>query len=852
MATEAAALRPRHLLDVDTWQTQLEELLALRSVYDEDFRLLAAPGVGQPPPQPAATSSSSSGEPSARGGGGGGGRDRCLDLDLDLEELLAAGPPPELLAADDDAGGGGGPSGSGGGGGGGGLECFVAEALVHVDVPEGGLQLVLQVPPPLPAPPAAAAAAAGAASGGATAAVDGGAATAGAGHGDRAQEVGGGGDQPTTTGPEGWATVTSKRGGGRGGGGRTGGDGGGSSPGCERASAGAGGRRGGRGRGGRGFGAPAAEAGTAAQDGGGGGGRGLHGPTGRGRGRGRGRSAPQQPTCEQATAAAGGADAGDPAAAAADGLAGALLAAPVGTHGKPGEATWGSGVPAASPPPAPPGAVTEARGEAPEAPAAPRPAPAAPAAPSAPTLVPFGASVQFLSPIRVTLTLPASYPASAPPAVELQALWLTPGQAGSLVSELLEQWRAAGGGDGAPILFLWLDWLRSEALPYLGVRQQLVLGGGGGGGGGGCGGGPGAAAAAAPEGLALSLMRYSARREQEKFNESNVSCSICLDEQLGQRCVRLPDCRDAFCSACLTTHLRTQLGEGAVDNMRCPAPTCRRQLPPYVLQQLLSQSEYERWESLTLQRTLDKMEDLVYCPRCREPCLEDRDHCTLCPGCFFSFCSLCEESWHPGSTCLDPEARLALLEERRAVCGEGRGGNALERARREINRRNELKSLALLSSTTQQCPMCSMGVEKTEGCNKMTCAYCGAYFCWRCNKVISGYDHFQQTPGGEGGCVLFEQQEIDRWNARWQAGGRAVEVEQRGAFVGMLLQHDREVQVRLCHCVVCGQRNIKEGGNNNIRCWSCNSHFCYLCRTWLRTKPGAHFGPGRCRQHSDD
>ncbi len=25
------------------------------------------------------------------------------------------------------------------------------------------------------------------------------------------------------------------------------------------------------------------------------------------------------------------------------------------------------------------------------------------------------------------------------------------------------------------------------------------------------------------------------------------------------------------------------------------------------------------------------------------------DHCTLCPNCFFSFCALCEESWHPGT-----------------------------------------------------------------------------------------------------------------------------------------------------------------------------------------------------------
>ena len=93
--------------------------------------------------------------------------------------------------------------------------------------------------------------------------------------------------------------------------------------------------------------------------------------------------------------------------------------------------------------------------------------------------------------------------------------------------------------------------------------------------------------------------------------------------------------------------------------------------------------------------------------------------------------------------------------------------------------------------------------------------------------------------------------QVAAWNAMMaaQMGERQWEVE-RGQYM-VQVQADQP-DARLCRCPVCGQENAKAGNNNLMRCWACNSHFCYSCRTWLRQRAGDHYGPRGCRQHSAD
>ena len=152
-----------------------------------------------------------------------------------------------------------------------------------------------------------------------------------------------------------------------------------------------------------------------------------------------------------------------------------------------------------------------------------------------------------------------------------------------------------------------------------------------------------------------------------------------------------------------------------------------------------------------------------------------------------------------------------------------------------------------------------MATARTEGCNKMVCGYCNEKWCWRCGAAIAGYDHF-----GAGACRLFEQDELDRWQAQvaadeaaeaafWGGGGGGGGGFRAGENAGVQQQQQHAHRQGLCTCPVCGQRNWRVARNNHVRCFSCAQHFCAACGEWLRTKPGNHFlakGAGRCKQHS--
>ena len=97
-----------------------------------------------------------------------------------------------------------------------------------------------------------------------------------------------------------------------------------------------------------------------------------------------------------------------------------------------------------------------------------------------------------------------------------------------------------------------------------------------------------------------------------------------------------------------------------------------------------------------------------------------------------------------------------------------------------------------LEQRTRACAGCGVRVEKSHGCNHMTCGRCGSHFCYRCGDSVSRtlphwqegvadetqikptdpYAHYRR-PGSSCFEKLFDQEEIARFEretAMQQAG----------------------------------------------------------------------------------
>ena len=152
------------------------------------------------------------------------------------------------------------------------------------------------------------------------------------------------------------------------------------------------------------------------------------------------------------------------------------------------------------------------------------------------------------------------------------------------------------------VLFTWVQFLKEEAVPFLGITSPLELafaaraapGEGK----------KGEAASVSPSGgppagerkgkaepeleadpravlvvdprsdILPQLLDFDETQRQKTFDSKAFCCGICFGEKLGSGCLCFKECQHVYCKTCMSEYFQIQIRDGNVQCLNCPEPKC--------------------------------------------------------------------------------------------------------------------------------------------------------------------------------------------------------------------------------------------------------------------------------------
>lgn len=223
--------------------------------------------------------------------------------------------------------------------------------------------------------------------------------------------------------------------------------------------------------------------------------------------------------------------------------------------------------------------------------------------------------------------------------------------------------------------------------------------------------------------------RTRKRRKPQPRRSASSPCSICLDipEQFPQH-RPTSHCTHASttCAPCLEQHISHAVQSQGSTMLTCPDSECRQMMEyaDVVRGARNNRACLDRYEALLLRRTLEKEPNFRWCKS--STCNWGQVHeggtaapIVICQACRARSCFTHDIPWHIGLTC---EQYAAQRANTRAA--------------------EDQASQEYIGKHAKTCPnpSCGRRIEKSQGCDHMTCrrpAGCGHEFCWLC---LADYD----------------------------------------------------------------------------------------------------------------
>lgn len=217
----------------------------------------------------------------------------------------------------------------------------------------------------------------------------------------------------------------------------------------------------------------------------------------------------------------------------------------------------------------------------------------------------------------------------------------------------------------------------------------------------------------------VNIEKLISEKPEEK---EGPRCDICMEVMTVDNKFAL-GCGHYFCKNCVANYLNENINNGKVMDLKCPHGDCESKFARHDIEIVSGSEIAEKYQKFyeNIEVNLDKNKKWCPAPNCGRVIIKTSKRNHIVCECGFHMCFKCGEAWHGRVSCAK-------------------------------NYENLYKDWAS-EKEIQRCPHCNIRIEKNEGCNHMTCAFCKFEWCWLCGQTYS-YSHFDST--SLFGCPLFQ------------------------------------------------------------------------------------------------
>ncbi|KAL8686795.1 MAG: hypothetical protein Q9218_006859 [Villophora microphyllina] len=278
--------------------------------------------------------------------------------------------------------------------------------------------------------------------------------------------------------------------------------------------------------------------------------------------------------------------------------------------------------------------------------------------------------------------------------------------------------------------------------------------------------------------LKIELLDYDIKAKQAQFEKATFECGVCLEPKKGAVCHRMNLCGHVFCIECLQDFFNNCITEGDVANVKCIAPKCGQYPEPKVGQSNNFTSGRRKRD-----RTLGPSE-LLQIP------LEQ-----------------------------EMVQRYVMLKRKKALESDRTTvycprqwcqGPARSKKTEALDRNLDLDSEDEAQPNEQNKETDAPGARIPPSERLAICTECSFAFCRVCKASWHGE------------LIICDPQRKAKLTAEEQAS-------------------EEYIKLHTSPCPTCNAKCQKTHGCNHMICFKCNTHFCYLCSSWL--------DPGNPYQH---